>query len=118
MKLNLATYLIKNGVFMLGYYRFPTINNKQIVFVSEDDLWSVTLDDSRAVRLTTNISQVSTPLLSPNGKWIAYVGREDGNTEVYIMPSTGGISERLTFDGFFISKIVAWDGDNNIIYAY
>ena len=102
---------------MIGYYRFPTINNKQVVFVSEDDLWSVNLDDPRVVRLTTNISQVSTPLLSPDGKSIAYVGREDGNTEVYIMPSDGGISKRLTFDGFFISRIVAWDGNNKILYA-
>ena len=67
---------------MSGYYRFPTINNKQIVFTSEDDLWSVSLDNPRAIRLTANISQISTPLLSPNGKWLAYIGREDGNTEV------------------------------------
>ena len=80
---------------MQGYYRQPTIFNNQIVFVSEDDLWSVTTDDSRAVRLTANIGQISSPLFSPNGKWIAYVGREDGNTEIYIMPTLGGISKRL-----------------------
>ena len=102
---------------MSGYYRFPTLYNKQIIFVSEDDLWSVTLEDSRAIRLTSNISQVSTPLLSPDGKWVAYVGREDGNTEVYLIPSQGGISQRLTFDGFFITKIAAWDGNKKIIYA-
>ena len=102
---------------MLGYYRFPTINNKQIVFVSEDDLWSINTDNPLAIRLTTTISSVSSPLLSPDGKWIAYVGREDGNTEVYIMPSKGGISKRLTYDGFFINKIASWDGNNKIIYA-
>ena len=102
---------------MSGYYRFPTIHNKQIVFTSEDDLWSVSLDNTRAIRLTTNISQISTPLLSPDGKWLAYIGREDGNTEVYLMPSQGGLSKRLTFDGFFISKVAAWDGNNRIIYA-
>ena len=102
---------------MKGYYRFPTIFKNQIVFVSEDDIWSVTIDNPRAVRLTANISQVSTPLLSPNGKWIAYVGREDGNTEVYIIPSIGGISKRLTFDGAFINKIAGWKNDSEIIYA-
>ena len=85
---------IATGAFMSGYYRFPTIHNKQIVFTSEDDLWSVSLDNTRAIRLTTNISQISTPLLSPNGKWLAYIGREDGNTEVYLMPSLGGLSQR------------------------
>ena len=102
---------------MLGYYRFPTINNKQIVFISEDDLWSINTDNPLAIRLTATISPVSSPLLSPDGKWIAYIGREDGNTEVYIMPSKGGLSKRLTYDGFFISKIASWDGNNKIIYA-
>ena len=99
-----------------GYYRFPTIHNNKIVFVSEDDLWSVNLKDPRAIRLTTNLSQVSHPLLSPDGKWIAYVGTEDGNTEVYIMPSDGGPSTRVTYDGNFVKSIAGWDG-NNIIYA-
>ena len=102
---------------MQGYYRFPTIHNHQVVFVSEDDLWSITSNNLRAVRLTTNISQISSPLLSPDGKWIAYVGREDGNTEVYLMPSIGGSSKRLTFDGSFINKISAWKNNKEIVYA-
>jgi len=101
---------------MAGYYRFPTINKSKIVFVSDDDLWVVKLDDSKAYRLTTNLSEVSSPLLSPDGKWIAYVGTEEGNNEVYIMSSDGGISTRLTYDGAFVSKICSWDG-NNIIFA-
>ena len=87
---------------MSGYYRFPTMNNSTIVFVAEDDLWSVSTDNPKAFRLTTNISEVSSPLLSPNGKWIAFVGAEDGNNEVYIMSSKGGPSTRLTFDGAFV----------------
>ena len=102
---------------MQGYYRFPTVFNKQIVFVSEDDLWSITTDNLRALRLTNNISQITSPLLSPDGKWIAYVGREDGNTEIYIMPSSGGISKRITFDGAFINRIAAWKNNKEIVYA-
>ena len=40
---------------MSGYYRFPTINNSKIVFVADDDLWAVQLDNSKAYRLTTNL---------------------------------------------------------------
>ena len=101
---------------MSGYYRFPTINNSKIVFVAEDDLWSVSINDKKAIRLTTNISAVSCPLISPDGKWIAFVGTEDGNNEVYVMPATGGPSTRLTFDGAFVRSIAAWD-KNNIIFA-
>ena len=101
---------------MKGYFRFPTIYKDQIVFVCEDNLWKVTINNLHATRLTANSAAVITPLFSPDGKYIAYVGREDGNTEVYIMPSNGGISKRLTYDGAFISKIASWDGDN-IVYA-
>ena len=101
---------------MSGYFRFPTIHKNHIIFVSENDLWSVKSDNMKAVRLTSNLSSVTTPLFSPNGKWIAYVGIEDGNTEVYIVSSNGGQSKRLTYDGGFINKIAAWK-DNNIIYA-
>ena len=102
---------------MQGYYRFPTIHGNQIAFISEDDIWTVSNNSSTAIRLTNNIGQISSPSFSPDGKWIAYVGREDGNTEVYIMPSSGGISKRLTFDGAFISKIVTWKNNNEIVYA-
>ena len=102
---------------MQGYYRFPTIFKDKIAFISEDDIWVATLDNLNAIRLTANIGAISSPMFSPDGKWIAYIGREDGNTEVYIMPSIGGLSERLTYDGAFISKIASWDGNNKIIYT-
>ena len=101
---------------MKGYYRFPTIHNKRLVFVSEDDLWTADLDNKVASRITANLSPITSPYYSPDGKWIAYVGTEDGNTEVYIMPSDGGPSTRVTYDGNFVKSIAGWD-ENNIIYA-
>jgi len=54
-----------------GYYRFPTIHNEMIVFVSEDDLWSVGLNGGLARRLTSNLGEVTYPMLSPDGEWLA-----------------------------------------------
>ena len=51
---------------MLGYYRFPTIFKNRIVFVSEDDLWSVDINNPIAVRLTSNYGEISYPLISKN----------------------------------------------------
>ena len=88
---------------MNGYYRFPTIYKNLVAFISEDDLWIANLNDLNAKRLTTNIAAITSPLFSPDGKKIAYVGREDGGTEVYIIPTEGGLSTRLKYDGGFIS---------------
>ena len=101
---------------MSGYYRFPTINKSKVVFVAEDDLWSINIDNPKAYRLTTNISEVSSPLISPDGKLIAFIGTEDGNNEVYVMPSNGGAATRLTYDGAFVKGICAWE-KNDIIFS-
>ena len=97
-----------------GYYRFPTINNENIVFVSEDDLWSVNISGGLARRLTANLGECSYPVFSPNGKWIAFSGKEEGNTEVYIMPSCGGTAKKITFLGA-LSHVIGWGRDGNSV---
>ena len=101
---------------MQGYYRFPAIHKDKILFISEDDLWITSIDNPKAIRLTNNNSEVSSPIFSPDGKTIAYIGTEDGGTEIYTMPSKGGKSKRLTYDGGFISQISLWKG-NKIYYS-
>ena len=46
-----------------GYYRFPTIHNNTVVFVSDDDLWTVSADGGTARRLTSGLGSVSHPAL-------------------------------------------------------
>jgi tricorn protease len=99
-----------------GYYRFPTVYKDTIVFVSEDDLWSVPLGGGMARRLTSNLSEATQPILSPNGKWLAFVGREDGQSDVYVMPAIGGQAKRITFNGG-ICWTVGWTKDGRIIFA-
>ena len=41
---------------MQGYYRFPTIFNNQIAFISEDDIWTTSLENNNAIKLTSNIA--------------------------------------------------------------
>lgn len=98
-----------------GYFRFPTIYKDSIVFVSEDDLWQVSTEGGRAVRLTSNLGEVSHPQYSPDGRWIAFTGRDEGVSEVYVMPAEGGPSERLTYLGS-MTVTVGWKG-KKIIFA-
>ena len=99
-----------------GYYRHPTILGDTIVFVSEDDLWSVRLDTATARRLTANPGGASFPVISPDGKWIAYTGQDDGPAEVYLMPLDGGPPRRLTWMGAG-TQVIAWTLDGKSVVA-
>ncbi len=100
-----------------GYYRFPTIHDQTVVFLCEDDLWTVPAGGGIARRLTSNLGEVSSPSLSPDGEWLAFTGREEGHSEVYLMPSLGGSANRLTFLGNEAS-VVGWTpGGTEIVFA-
>jgi tricorn protease len=90
-----------------GYFRFPAIFKDQIVFVSEDDLWSVKTSGGKAVRLTANVGQATNPSISDDGKLLAFVGSEEGNPEVYVMSAEGGAAQRLTYLGG-ICRVIGW----------
>lgn len=98
-----------------GYYRYPAVFENNIVFVSEDDLWYVEKKGGTARRLTSNLGESAYPYFSPCGKYITFAGTEEGHSEIYIMPSEGGLLKRLTFLGSY-SYVVGWKEDK-IIFA-
>jgi len=100
-----------------GYYRYPTIHNDTVVFVCEDDLWTVPAQGGVARRLTSNLGEVDSPALSPDGQLLAFTGREEGLPEVFVMPALGGPARRLTFLGNYAS-VVGWTPDGaEIVFA-
>ena len=102
---------------MHGYYRFPTIRGDTIVFVCEDDLWTVPEKGGIARRLTSNLSKVGGPSLSPDGELLAFTGSEEGPPEVYCMPAEGGEAQRLTYQGAN-AAVVGWKSDGSeILYS-
>ncbi|MBV8373996.1 MAG: PDZ domain-containing protein [Candidatus Eremiobacteraeota bacterium] len=98
-----------------GYYRYPTIAGDLIVFVCEDDLWSVPLRGGIATRLTTSFGTCSFPRLSPDARWIAFVSTDEGNPEIYLMPADGGEPRRLTFLGSTQAAVCGWSQDGSEI---
>jgi tricorn protease len=98
-----------------GYYRFPTIHGKGIAFCAEDDLWQVSAAGGIARRLTANLGPVTHPLYSEDGDWLAFVGHEEGHSEVYLMSAIGGPAKRLTFLGSECS-VVGWH-EGRVVFA-
>ncbi len=98
-----------------GYYRYPTIYGNTIVFSCEDDLWTVEASGGTARRLTAGHGECSMARFSPDGKWIAFIGRDEGHPEVFVIPSAGGLAKRLTYMGGLICNVCGWSEDSREI---
>ncbi|HEY0399037.1 MAG TPA: peptidase, partial [Acidimicrobiia bacterium] len=99
-----------------GYLRHPSLRGDTIAFVTEDDLWSVPAAGGIARRLTANLSEVSHPALSPDGRHVAFTSREEHHPEVYCMPAGGGPAARLTFLGAS-ATVRGWTPDGRILFT-
>ena len=99
--------------------RFPHINGKQIVFSYAGDLYTVSDQGGTARKLTSDIGYEMFPRISPDGKYIAFTGQYDGNTEVFVIPSAGGIPRRLTYTAI-LNRDDLGDrmGPNNIVIGW
>src|ERR1051325_3686989 len=75
----------------------PTVSQTHVAFVFAGDLWIVGREGGEAKQLTTGTGVEFNPYFSPDGKWIAFTGQYDGNTDVYIVPASGGVPRRLTW---------------------
>jgi tricorn protease len=75
----------------------PTVSASHVAFTYAGDLWVSNRDGSGVRRLTTHPGNESNPRFSPDGAWIAFSGQYDGNTDVFLVPVTGGAPTRLTW---------------------
>ena len=90
-------------------------DGETVVFVYENDLWQVSADGGRAVRLTAMDGEESNPSISPNGKWLAFTSNQYGNNDVYKMPLDGGKIEQLTHHQAS-DQVESWSWNSNTIY--
>ncbi|MBQ6571683.1 MAG: PD40 domain-containing protein [Alistipes sp.] len=77
--------------------RFPATNGQDVVFTYAGDLYKAPLTGGEAQRLTSHVGMEMFARFSPDGQSIAFTAQYDGNTEVYMMPKSGGEPERLTY---------------------
>jgi len=67
-----------------------TPDGQTVIFSFEGDLWKANIKDGQASRLTAMQGYETSAKVSPDGKWIAFTGRQYGNADVFVMPVDGG----------------------------
>ena len=99
--------------------RFPTTDDRKIVFCYAGELYTVAKDGGVARRLTSGPGYSSFPRFSPDGTQLAFTSQYDGNTEVYVMPGEGGVPKRLTTSATLgRDDISDRMGPNNIVMTW
>src|SRR5260221_11749169 len=79
------------------FMRYPTIHGESVVFEACGNLWLINRKGGTAQRLTTDPGFDILPRFSPDGKYIAFTGQYQQNSDVYLIPATGGGAKPLTF---------------------
>lgn len=104
--------------------RFPDIHGDKVAFTYGGDLWTASASGGAATRLTAHPGLELFAKFSPDGQWLAFTGQYDGDEQVYVMPSGGGIPRQLTFDpaagpmpprGGYDHQVVGWTPDGSSV---
>ncbi|HLX90240.1 MAG TPA: S41 family peptidase [Puia sp.] len=92
-----------------------TPDGQTAIFCFEGDVWKADVKTGQALRLTAMQGYETSPRVSPDGKWIAFSGRQYGNSDVYVMPVDGGDIRQLTFHSSS-DEVNSWSWDSKYIY--
>ncbi|MCK7555937.1 hypothetical protein MKQ70_13270 [Chitinophaga sedimenti] len=99
--------------------RFPTVHGNQVAFTYAGDLYVVASTGGVARRITSHPGYEMFARFSHDGKSIAFTGQYDGNTEVFVIPATGGEPKRITYTPTLGRDDVADRmGPNNIVMGW
>jgi tricorn protease len=92
-----------------------TPDGQTVVFSFEGDLWKANVNNGQALRLTAMQGYETSPRVSPDGKWIAFTGRQYGNGDIFVMPVNGGEVKQLTHHSSN-DEVTSWSWDAKNIY--
>ena len=94
----------------------PDVSKTHIVFTYGGDLWIVPKEGGTALKLSSPAGQELYAKFSPDGSQIAYNGIYNGNFDVYVIPTMGGVPTRVTHHGMS-DRIIDWyPNGRNLLY--
>lgn len=96
--------------------RNPSVSAQHLAFVYGGDIWIAGRDGSNPRRMTVNPAVEQNPIFSPDGTQIAFTGNYDGNTDVYVMPITGGAPKRITYHPSG-DMLRGWIGNDQVYFT-
>lgn len=100
-----------------NYYRHPGLQDSELVFTAEGDLWLQQLNGSSLpIRLTTSNAEETEAQISPDGRWVAFVANYEGVSEVYVMPKSGGTPKRVSYEQSRI-RLQGWTPSGDVLYS-
>lgn len=98
-------------------FQHPDVSDTHITFSYGGDIWIVPKDGGTASKLSSPKGTESFPRFSPDGSQIAFSGNYDGNTDIYVLPTMGGIPVRVTHHGMN-DRLLGWYPDGkSLLYA-
>ena len=90
-------------------------DGSEIFFSWSGDIFRVPAKGGLALRMISMGGNESSPIVSPDGKYLAFSSNETGNNNVYLVPLSGGTVVQLTYnDGSDIP--ISWSPDSKRIY--
>lgn len=98
-----------------AYHPSLSPDGKQIYFSYDGDIFSVPVAGGQATAVLTMQGVQDSPLVSPDGKWLAFSSDIQGNNDVYVVPASGGKAVQLTFHEA-PDVPVGWSADSKYIY--
>src|SRR5437867_1997701 len=110
----LALLLASPALAQTKLLRFPGIRGDKVAFCYAGDLWLAPSSGGVATRLTAHEGLELFPRFSPDGQWIAFTGQYDGDEQVYVIPSGGGVPRQLTWYPARGPLPARWGWDNQV----
>jgi TolB protein len=98
-------------------------DGKKVAVVKEDangdlQIFARSLEFGTDTQLTTFKGSSYDPAWSPSGEWIAFVGTNTGNDEIYRVSPDGQTVQQLTFNNFEWDKHPTWSPDGSQIVFF